>query len=236
MDSTISSFESAHQLFVERHEQSRNGERKGRLLRGHQYAEKLFLEKVWWPLFNSFDHLHPEFEIVDWNRKSQFLDFAFLTPFGRVGIEIDGFQAHVKEMDREKFSYSLNRDTFLSAMGWRMVHFSFDDVQQRPEVCQMLLQLIMSPYLLSHGSDIAITLEEKEVLRLMWQHGNTIRPIDVANMLQISSKSARRILLSAAKKGYVRSLSNGRVVRYYELHEAGFERLCKVWDYKLSNR
>lgn len=77
-------FEQAYQSFIENHHARRTGERKGRLLRGHNYAEKLLLQQVWWPLFGNFDNLHPEYEIYDWNRKSQFLDFAFLTPFGEV--------------------------------------------------------------------------------------------------------------------------------------------------------
>lgn len=71
-------FEQAHRAWIDGHLASRTGERKGRLLRGHLYAEKLLLQNVWWPLFGNFDHLHPEYEIYDWNRKSQFLDFAFL--------------------------------------------------------------------------------------------------------------------------------------------------------------
>ena len=110
-------FEQAHQSFIETHHARRSGERKGRLIRGHNYAEKLLLQQVWWPLFGNFDNLHPEYEIYDWNRKSQFLDFAFLTPFGRFGIECDGYQSHIKDMDREKFSYALNRDTFLTGNG-----------------------------------------------------------------------------------------------------------------------
>lgn len=39
------SFEQAHQAFLERHLASRTGERKGRLLRGHQHAEKLLLQE-----------------------------------------------------------------------------------------------------------------------------------------------------------------------------------------------
>jgi hypothetical protein len=74
-------FEQAHQSFIENHHARRSGERKGRLSRGHNYAEKLLLQQVWWPLFGNFDNLHPEYEIYDWNRKSQFLDFAFFTPF-----------------------------------------------------------------------------------------------------------------------------------------------------------
>ncbi|MDQ0903603.1 hypothetical protein QFZ80_007431 [Paenibacillus sp. V4I7] len=141
-------FEQAHQSFIEIRHARRTGERKGRLLRGHNFAEKLLLQQVWWPLFGNFDNLHPEYEIYDWNRKSQFLDFAFLTPFGRFGIECDGYQSHIKDMDREKFSYALNRDTFLTGMGWTMIHFSFDDIQNRPEVCRMLLQLVIGPHLL----------------------------------------------------------------------------------------
>jgi hypothetical protein len=111
-------FEQEHKLFIERHISLREGERKGRLLRGHQYAEKLLLKNVWWPLYGNFDYLHPEYEIYDWNRKSQFLDFAVLPTFGRISLESDGFQSHVRDMDRDKFSYSLNRDNFLTGMGW----------------------------------------------------------------------------------------------------------------------
>lgn len=98
-------FEKEHEAFIERHLSARTGERRGRLARGHQYAEKLLLQNVWWPLFGNLDHLHPEYEVYDWNRKSQFLDFAFLPPYGRFGLECDGYQSHVKDMDREKFSF-----------------------------------------------------------------------------------------------------------------------------------
>ncbi|MCY9664003.1 hypothetical protein M5X11_03265 [Paenibacillus alginolyticus] len=50
-------FEQAHQLFIENHHARRSGERKGRLMRGHNYAEKLLLQLVWWPLFGNFDNL-----------------------------------------------------------------------------------------------------------------------------------------------------------------------------------
>lgn len=59
-------FVTAHQAWLDKHVQSREGERKGRLERGHGHGERLFLEKVWWPLFGHFDHLHPEYEVADW--------------------------------------------------------------------------------------------------------------------------------------------------------------------------
>lgn len=51
-------FEEAHGLFIDQHMKSRTGERRGRLVRGHNFAEKLFLQNVWWPMFESLDDLH----------------------------------------------------------------------------------------------------------------------------------------------------------------------------------
>lgn len=165
-------FEEAHQQFIGRHMEGRTGERKGRLARGHNFAEKLLLQNVLWPVLGSFEHLHPEYEVYDWNRKFQFLDFAYLPPYGKFGIECDGFQSHVKDMDRDRFSYSLNRDTFLTGLGWKMIHFSFDDVQNRPDMCRMLLQHVIGPHLIRGDAPIiSIPAAEKDVLRFAFHTG-----------------------------------------------------------------
>lgn len=211
-------FEEAHSIFIEHHTSERAGECRGRLLRGHNYAEKLFLQNVWWPLFESLEFLHPEYEVLDWNRKSQFLDFAFLPASGgRFGIECDGFQSHIKDMDREKFSYALNRDTFLTGMGWRMLHFSFDDIQQRPEVCRMLLQLALAPYLARKTAVKDILSEEKEVLRLAWRQGKPLRPKDVCEHFQINFRTARRLLQSLSDKGFLEPVASAQRVRFYKV-------------------
>ncbi|WP_410511646.1 hypothetical protein PaeBR_16430 [Paenibacillus sp. BR2-3] len=211
-------FEEAHSLFIDHHSNARTGERRGRLLRGHNYAEKLLLQNVLWPLFGSLEHLHPEYEIYDWNRKSQFLDFAFLPPNGcHFGIECDGFQSHIKDMDRERFSYAVNRETFLTGMGWKMIHFTFDDVQQRPEVCRMLLQLLLAPYLTRKEAIINILSEEKEVLRYAWSLGRPIRPRDVTEHFDINFRTARKLLRTLGDKGLMKPVNHGERVRYYEV-------------------
>ncbi|WP_425501633.1 hypothetical protein [Saccharibacillus qingshengii] len=211
-------FEHAHSIFVRRHLDARSGERRGRLERGHQYAEKLFLEQVWWPLIGSFDGLHPEYEIHDWNRRSQFLDFAFLPEGGgRIGIECDGFQSHIKDMDREKFSYALNRDTFLTGMGWKMLHFAFDDIQRRPDVCRMLLQLSVGPLLFdSRRIKQTLTPEEKEVLRLAWRLGRAIRPKDLKDLYGFGHRKANVLLKSLVDRQLLRSVSEGTYACRYE--------------------
>ncbi|WP_369689262.1 hypothetical protein [Bacillus sp. AFS040349] len=47
-------FEEDYQVFMNAHLQARNGERLRRLQEGHNQAEKLFLEQVWWPSFYHF--------------------------------------------------------------------------------------------------------------------------------------------------------------------------------------
>lgn len=220
-------FEEAHSLFIDQHLNARSGERKGRLVRGHNFAEKLFLQNVWWPLFESLEYLHPEYEIYDWNRKSQFLDFAFLPQNGSCfGIECDGFQSHIKDMDREKFSYAVNRETFLTGMGWKMVHFTFDDLQQRPEVCRMLLQLVLAPYLAGKSAGVDILSEEKEVLRLAWRLGRAIRPMDVKTHFGINFRTARRLLQSLTEKELLKPVQSGERIRYYEVRAM---RTDQIW-------
>ncbi len=96
----MSNFEVSYEAFMQHHLQSRNGERKGRLERGHLEAEKLFCQRVWWELRGNFDGLHPEYEVIDWRGKSYFCDFAWLTPHVKLLIEIKGFGPHVRDMDR----------------------------------------------------------------------------------------------------------------------------------------
>ncbi|OCT16143.1 hypothetical protein A8709_01465 [Paenibacillus pectinilyticus] len=218
-------FELAHSIFIEKHMALRSGEWKGRLARGHNYAEKLFLQQVWYPLFQHFDHLHPEYEIYDWNRKSQFIDFAYLTPFGRFGIECDGFQSHVKDMDREKFSYALNRETFLTGMGWKMVHFSFDDIQHRPDVCRMLLHMVIGPRMIRQEATSFTAMMEKEVLRLTWQLGSRVRSKDVIDQFGVDFRTARKRLQALVDKGFLTPVVRGEDVRYYELKGVSFEHL-----------
>ena len=211
-------FEEAHAMFINKHLTERSGERRGRLVRGHNYAEKLFLQNVWWPLFESLDDLHPEYEVYDWNRKSQFLDFAFLPQSGSsLGIECDGFQSHVKDMDRERFNYAVNRDTFLTGLGWKMIHFSVDDLKHRPEVCRMLLQLVLAPHLARKSASVDIFSEEKEVLRLAWRLGRAIRPKDVTMHFSINFRTARRLLHSLSEKGLLKPVITGERVRQYEV-------------------
>jgi hypothetical protein len=66
-------FEVEHEKWLQRHLSMRQGERKDALRRGHGYGNRMFAEKIWWPLMGHFTGLHPEYEVRDWRGRSCFV-------------------------------------------------------------------------------------------------------------------------------------------------------------------
>jgi hypothetical protein len=114
----------------------RQGENKRRLEQGIGHAEKLFLEAVWYPAFHEMDGLYPEYEIADFRDGVRFLDFAYLKAGLRLAIEIDGYRAHSADLSRWQFSDSLMRQNHLILDGWKLLRFSYDDIKEKPRMCQ----------------------------------------------------------------------------------------------------
>lgn len=172
--------EQAHQHFIDGHLADRpSGERRGRLERGHQHAEILFLRNIWWPLRGDFSRLHPEYEVMDWRGRSYFADFAWLPGYVKLLIEIKGYASHVREMDRLKYCNELNRETFLHAMGYHVISFAYDDIEQRPELCITLLRMVLGRYQPSEAPVSRLQLMEQETIRLAIHLSGTLRPQDV---------------------------------------------------------
>nr|WP_305953408.1 MULTISPECIES: hypothetical protein [unclassified Paenibacillus] len=215
-------FEEAHLQFIKGHLTDRPaGERRGRLERGHQHAEALFLRNVWWPLRGNFTGLHPEYEVTDWRGRSYFADFAWLPGYVKLLIEIKGFASHVRDMDRQKYCSELNRETFLYAMGYHVISFAYDDVEQRPELCMTLLRMVLSKYQPSEAPVSRVQLMEQEIIRLAVQLARPIRPLDVEEHFDITYKTAIRILRSLTEKGWLLPSPDAglqRIVRYELVH------------------
>lgn len=223
----MENFDMEHEAFIRYHLHRRSGERRGRLERGHREAEKLFCKNVWLPLRENFDDLHPEYEVLDRRGQSYFCDFAWLTRHVKLIIEIKGFGPHVRDMDRQKYCNELNRETFLSAMGFQVISFAYDDVTQRPEFCITLLRLMLSRY---HPESSPASLEsvtERELIRLACMLARPLRPIDVATHLSISHRTAVRALQSLCAKGWFAPLTGaeGKHVVRYELQRGAMQRL-----------
>ncbi|TDG00179.1 DUF559 domain-containing protein [Paenibacillus piri] len=219
--------EEAHAAFIQYHLQRRTGERKGRLERGHQEAEILFCRNIWWPFRGNFDDLHPEFEVLDWRGRSYFCDFAWLTLAVKLIIEIKGFGPHVRDMDRQKYCNELNRETFLSALGFQVISFAYDDVAYRPELCITLLRMILSRFQ-SESSPVSLkSVAEQEIIRLACKLARPLRPIDVETHLSINHRTAVRTLQSLCTKGWFSAVTGaeGKHVVRYELQRSAMQLL-----------
>lgn len=220
-------FEQAHAAFLQGHLQTRTGERRGRLERGHREAEKLFCQKVWWEVQGNFDRLHPEYEVVDWRGLSYFCDFVWLAGPVKLVIEIKGFGPHVRDMDRQKYCNELNRETFLTAMGFQVICFAYDDVANRPELCITLLRMVLNRYLPANSPADALSIHEREILRLSCMLARPLRPVDVETHLFLNHRTAVRTLQSMCGKGLLKpafGFEGKRAVKY-ELQRGALQRL-----------
>ncbi|HZG75113.1 MAG TPA: hypothetical protein VEZ72_04590 [Paenibacillus sp.] len=173
-------FETAHEAWLQSHIERRTGERRARLLQ-KRYAETLFLRKVWWPIFGSFEGLHPEYEVLDWRGRPYYADFVWVWGTVRIVIEVKGYGPHVEQMERKKYCEELNRETFMHGAGLLVISVPHDDVERRPEVIESLLRMVLSRYRSEDAPVSRIQLAEREIVLLAHTLGGAVRPIDVAH-------------------------------------------------------
>ncbi|WP_134702697.1 DNA-binding response regulator [Ammoniphilus sp. YIM 78166] len=207
-------FEEEYGKFLNRHVLERTGERRRRVEEGLGNAEKMFLEKVWWPLFQHFDYLHPEYEIDDFKDGKRYLDFAYIRPTLSICIEIDGYGPHFRNVSRWQFSDNLERQNDLMIDGWFILRFSYDLVNDRPRRCQQTIQQMMGRLLAWDDEMASLSSFERDVVRLAVQAGD-IRPCDVEKWLKVSDKTVKKILGGLVdKKLLVPSSGKVRVTSY----------------------
>lgn len=214
-------FSEAYAEFISYHLRSRSGERLRRLKEGHSHAELLFLENVWWPSFGHFEHLHPEFEVHDFREGIRYLDFAYIRPGFRVCFEIDGFVSHAQKISRWKFSDNLIRQNHLVIDGWKVIRFSYDDVEDKPRRCQQVIQQLMGRWLGEQKCETDLTYIDKEIIRLAVRKGNPITPLDVSTDLAVSDKHARKLLRNLVGKKVLTPASGTKRIRSYRLNLEG---------------
>lgn len=213
-------FELDYTKWVEKHFHNQKGERKGRFETGHGHAEKKFLENVWYPAFKQFEHLNPEYEIADFRDGTRYLDFAYIQYPLSLAIEIDGFSSHAGNITRWQFSDSLIRQNHLVLDGWKILRFSYDDVNEKPRFCQQLLQQFMGSRLVGHAEQTSLDdILELEIIRLAMRLHHHIRPSDVSEFLQISTNRAQKLLHSMRQKHSLLPAGDGNQrIRCYKVN------------------
>ncbi|KRF37993.1 hypothetical protein [Paenibacillus sp. Soil787] len=215
----MNEFEKAHEALLAKHISIRGGERLKRLKEGHGHAEKLFLEQIWWSAFGHFQDLHPEYEIKDFRDDTHFLDFAFLRHSLKLAIEIDGFGPHFADISRTQFSDQLIRQNYLVLDGWKIFRFAYDDVKNRPRMCEQLLQQCIGRHFGDvFNQEIELNFIEKEIIRFGLTLGRPIKPTDVQKQFQFRQRKAQETLKGMYQKSLLEPVGAGHArVRGYSV-------------------
>lgn len=211
-------FQQAYEAFMCKHRKGRNGEDLRRLDEGHGHAERLFLEQVWWPAIGQFDDLIPEYQVTDFKGGCRYLDFAWIRSPYRICIEVDGYGPHQRDVSRWQYADHLQRQNDLVLDDWIVIRFSYDDVKDRPRLCERTLQQVQGKWFGGYDPKYRLADLERFILHIAIQQ-EELAPGKVAEELGISERTARKWLKSLVTKGLLVPLSGNHRVRRYKVNK-----------------
>ena len=191
----------AYDAWLAEHCKQSKGERRRRLEQRIGHAEKLFIIKVWRPLFGHLHNLHPEFEIKDFKDGWRFLDFAYLLAGCKICIEIDGFGPHWRDINRNQFSDQLMRQNHLILDGWLVLRFSYDDIAEKPRACQSIIGQLIGRWATGIGNELP-SLEPLEMLlyQIALSKAEPLTPAHAAQQSGLHRSTAARYLRALTEK------------------------------------
>lgn len=191
----------AYDAWLAGHCKQSKGDRRRRLEQRISHAERLFIIKVWWPLFGHLNNLHPEFEIKDFKDGWRFLDFAYLLTGCKVCIEIDGFGPHWRDINRNQFSDQLMRQNHLILDGWSVLRFSYDDILEKPRACQSIISQLIGRLAPGFSADLP-SLEPLEMLlfQIALSKSEPLTPAYAAKYSGLHRSTAVRHLRALSEK------------------------------------
>lgn len=73
----------------------------------------------------------------------------------------------------------MERGHRLHSMGYQVISFAYDDIEQRPDICITLLRMVLSRYQPCQTPVSRVLLAQKEIMRLAIGLSQPIRPKDV---------------------------------------------------------
>nr|WP_027094093.1 transcriptional regulator [Cohnella thermotolerans] len=188
-------FDEAYEEWMQRTVAEEQNHRRRELLNkglGHGTVE--FLRSVWFPAIRNFDHLHPEWEVLDFNNGYRYLDLAYM-PGGNVkgGIEIQGYGTHARDLDVRRFKDLCWRHCLLALDDWIFLPVAYPSITDEPKRCQQLVLSFIGKFI---ATDVPkhLTWLESETVRYARRLLRPFTASDLAAHLQITDQHARRIL------------------------------------------
>lgn len=210
------SFDTAYQQFIQSHQKARMGQ-PDRLQEGLGHAEVAFLRQVWWPAFENFEGLYPEYPTIDYGDHDRYVDFAYIRGSHKIAIEIDGLGPHVKDITQERFAGHLQRQNQLLIDGWRMLRFSYAQVENAPRKCQQTLQQLIGRLTNDvRRANLEMDLANRAILQFAI-YQETICARDLVEHMGLSRASAFRRIQLLCAQGWMQPAGKGKRRGAYEI-------------------
>ncbi len=199
--------------FVEEQREAAMGQRKA-LLSRPLIAEKKMLAEVILPVLRSFDGLVLEYELISQTGVKIYIDVFFI-PL-RLGMESEGFVGHAENITRDRFDFEKARVRSFTSNGYRLVPFSWDELDKKPEACRRSFAEIVGFYSTAKESELLkLPVYWRELIRYGVVLGRPIRLQDAMFCMQLGETAAAKVLKQMREQELLRPVGKGSL-RYHE--------------------
>ncbi len=205
-------FDTEHEQWIKAHMTRRTGERLDALRRGHGFGNRLFVERVWWPLAGHFHGLHPEYEVKDWRGRPYYADFMWIVGGSRFIFEIMDYGSH--GTDRTQYRKDFNRGLYLQAQDCSVHYIPLDELKENPTFVLSMLRSILAPYLLVNQGAASASARpysriERDLMRAAIRRNRVLRPYEAARELELHKSTVVKYCRLLVDKGKFRAVARG---------------------------
>ncbi|WP_308861958.1 hypothetical protein [Paenibacillus radicis (ex Xue et al. 2023)] len=111
------------------------------------------------------------------------------------------------------------RQNHLVIDGWRIIRFSYDDVAEKPRLCQQLIQQFLGIWFAEGAQQLSLSPKEQQIIRLMIRKQELLTPLDVSKYIGISDRHARTLLHRLVQAKLLLPASGDKRIRSFKLNQ-----------------
>jgi hypothetical protein len=206
-------FEKEFNEFLETQRKSASGLRLEQLQKDLT-GEKKLIKEVLYPVFQSFDGLVMESELISSTGVKIFIDVLYEPLW--FAFESEGFVAHAENITRDRFTFERMRVRSMVMHGYKYIPFTWDELDKKSDACRRSVFELLGRFSSTAGiAHKELTISEREVLRYSFRLNRPLRLEDACYCLKMRPQATRQVLLKLVEKKLIKPLNKG-TIRFHE--------------------
>lgn len=195
-----------------------NPRRREILEKGLSHGTVEFLRSVWFPAVGNLDHMHPEWEVRDFNNGYRYLDLAYMPGGAQGTIEVQDYRSHARDLGIRRFKDLCMRHSLLSLDDWTFLLVAFLSIIEEPKLCQQLVLSFIGKFV-STTVRSELPWLDAECVRFARRKLRPLTTAEFAEHLRVSDRHIRRILHRLVDRQILCVASGKQRIRTYKLRE-----------------